>query len=71
MKADAKTLQRVYGYSFASVYPMYLEKAKNKGRTKKEVDTILHWLTGYTEKKLESVMEKKIDLETFSPKHRN
>jgi hypothetical protein len=68
MKTDAKTLARVYAYSFASIYPLYLEKAKKKGHTKKEVDTVLHWLTGYTEKKLEAVLKKGIDLETFFAK---
>ena len=51
--------------SFASVYPHYVTKAEKKGRTKKEVDKIIHWLTGYTEKKLTKVLEKGIDFETF------
>ncbi len=68
MKTDAKTLKRVYAYSFASIYPLYLTKVKRKGRTKKEVDTVLHWLTGYTEKKLEAVITKGVDLETFFAK---
>lgn len=51
--------------SFASVYPHYVTKAEKKGRTKAEVDQIIHWLTGYTQKKLEKVLEKEIDFETF------
>lgn len=51
--------------SFASVYPHYVAKAKKKGRTKKEVDEIIHWLTGYTEKKLEAELKKETDFETF------
>jgi hypothetical protein len=62
---DAKTLARVYAYSFASIYPMYITKAERKGRTKSEVDETLRWLTGYTQKKLESQIKKGIDLETF------
>jgi len=61
-------LKRVYAYSFASIYPMYIEKAKKKGRTKKEVDEVLAWLTGYSGKKLEAVIGKKADLETFFKK---
>jgi hypothetical protein len=68
MKTDAKTLKRVYAYSFASVYPLYVEKAKKKGRTKKEVDEIIRWLTGYTPKGLETQLEKKTDFETFFTK---
>ena len=54
---------RIYTMSFASVYPHYVTKAEKKGRTKKEVDKIIHWLTGYTEKT--KVLEKEIDFETF------
>lgn len=54
--------------SFASVYPLYIAKAKKKGRTKKEVDEIIFWLTGYTQKKLEAHIEKKTDFETFFAK---
>lgn len=51
--------------SFARVYPLYVKKVERKGRTKKEVDEIIRWLTGYTEKGLKSVIEKGTDFETF------
>ena len=57
--------QRVFKMSFASVYPMYIQKAEKKGRTKAEVDTIICWLTGYTQKALQKQIEKKSDFETF------
>ena len=56
---------RIYTMSFASVYPHYVAKAEKKGRTKKEVDTVICWLTGYTERKLESILKKETDFETF------
>lgn len=56
---------RVYSIIFANLYPMYIEKAKKKGRTKKEVDEVLFWLTGYTAKKFASQMKNEVDLETF------
>ena len=56
---------RIYTTSFASVYPHYVAKAEHKARTKSEVDEIIHWLTGYTQKKLEKVLESEIDFETF------
>jgi hypothetical protein len=59
---------RIYTMSVASVYPLYIAKAKKKGRTKAEVDTIIHWLTGYTPKKFEVVLKKNIDFETFFAK---
>ena len=59
------TKHRVYSISFASVYPHYVAKAEKKGRTKAEVDEIIRWLTGYTQKGLEARLKKKIDMETF------
>lgn len=56
---------RIYTTSFASVYPHYITKAEKKGRTKIEVDTIILWLTGYTQKELEAQIEKQTDFETF------
>jgi hypothetical protein len=56
---------RIYTTSFASVYPHYIAKAEKKGRSKDEVDVIIRWLTGYTQKQFESHLEKKTDFETF------
>ncbi len=53
---------------FASVYPHYIQKAERKGRTKKEVDEIIFWLTGYDKRTLQQQIEKKTDLETFFTK---
>ncbi len=49
----------------AKVYPMYIAKAEKKGRTKQEVDTVIKWLTGYTQRQLDSVVKKEVDFETF------
>jgi hypothetical protein len=54
--------------SFAGVYPLYVQKAEKKGRTKEEVDTIICWLTGYSRKALQNRIDKKIDFETFFAK---
>ncbi len=51
--------------AFAGVYPHYIVKAEKKGRTKEEVDTIIRWLTGYTQRGLEKQINKKVDMETF------
>ena len=56
---------RIYTMSFASVYPHYVAKAERKGRTKAEVDEIIRWLTGYSQKGLESQIEKQTDFESF------
>jgi len=56
---------RVYSIPFARIYPLYIEKAEKKGRTKKEVDEVLRWLLGYTQKGLETQLENETVLENF------
>jgi hypothetical protein len=56
---------RIFTMSFASVYPLYIQKAEKKGRSKVEVDEIICWLTGYSQKALEQQIEKEIDFKTF------
>lgn len=51
--------------SFASVYPLYVQKAAKKGRTKEEVDEIILWLTGYSGEQLQRAIAAKVDLEAF------
>ncbi len=55
----------IYKMSFSSVYPHYLTKATKKGRTKEEVDKIICWLTGYTQKGLEKQINDEVDFEFF------
>lgn len=59
------TKHRIYTTSFASVYPLYVAKAEKKGRTKQEVDTIILWLTGYSQQELDTLLEAQKDFETF------
>jgi hypothetical protein len=56
---------RAFTTSFASVYPLYVAKAEKKGRTKTEVDTIIFWLTGYSQHAFEVQLKKQTDFETF------
>lgn len=59
---------RIYTTSFASIYPLYVNKAEKKGRTKAEVDEIIRWLTGYSQNELDTQLEKQTDFETFIAK---
>jgi hypothetical protein len=59
---------RIFTTAFAKVYPMYVAKAERKGRTRKEVDQIIHWLTGYDADQLKQVIKKETDFETFFAK---
>ena len=56
---------RVFKMSFASVYPLYVQKAEKKGRTKKEVDEVICWLTGYSSRAVPKQIEQNKDLVTF------
>jgi hypothetical protein len=57
--------ERVFKMSFAGVYPHYVAKAEKKGRSKKEVDEVICWLTGYNAKELAAQIKEKKDFETF------
>ncbi|MBK9216049.1 MAG: DUF2200 domain-containing protein [Chloracidobacterium sp.] len=60
--------ERVFNMSFASVYPHYVTKVESKGRTKDELHAVIRWLTGYSEKGLEKVIEKKTTFHEFFEK---
>lgn len=59
---------RIFTMKFARVYPLYVQKAERKGRTKEEVDKIISWLTGYTGKTLQQQISQEVDFETFFAK---
>ena len=56
---------RIYRMKFSRVYPMYIQKAERKNRTKEEVDQVICWLTGYDQAELQRQIELESDLETF------
>lgn len=55
----------IFKTSFAVIYPLYITKVERKGRTKDELDTVLRWLTGYSQQDLERTIEEEVDLEHF------
>ena len=56
---------KIFKISFASIYPLYIQKAEKKGRTKAELDAIIFWLTGYDEQALQQQIDNNNDFETF------
>jgi len=60
-----KSNNRVFGMKFANVYPLYIQKAERKNRTKEEVDQIICWLTGYKQAELQKQIKQENDFETF------
>ena len=59
---------RVFKMKFSKVYPMYVQKAERKKRTKAEVDQIICWLTGYSKVQLRQQLDRESDIETFFAK---
>ncbi|AUS05184.1 DUF2200 domain-containing protein [Pseudotamlana carrageenivorans] len=57
--------QRIAKMFFASVYPHYLTKIEKKGRTLDELHQVMQWLTGFTPKKIEALIEENVTLEQF------
>ncbi len=58
-------MSKIFGMSFASIYPLYIKKAERKNRTKAEVDEIIYWLTGYDETSLQKQIQQEVDMTTF------
>jgi len=63
-KAQARTA-RIHRMTFAGVYPLYVQKAGRKGRTRQEVDEVVRWLTGYDAEGLQEQVERKSDFVAF------
>ncbi len=59
------TRPRIYTMAFSKVYPLLVQKAEKKGRTKAEVDQVIFWLTGYDDDTMRQQMEAGADMETF------
>src|SRR3954454_27105 len=56
---------RLFGMSFARIYPLYVQKVERKGQDRQDVDRVISWLTGYDGTGLEKAVADGIDLETF------
>lgn len=56
---------RIFTTEFSRVYPLYVQKAERKNRTKDEVDQVIRWLTGYSQAGLEEQLRQQSDFETF------
>ncbi|MFZ6001375.1 MAG: DUF2200 domain-containing protein [Bacteroidota bacterium] len=57
--------QRIAEMTFASIYPMYVDKVTKKGRTKAELDEMITWLTGFDNRKLQELLKEKVTFEVF------
>ncbi|MBK7493143.1 DUF2200 domain-containing protein [Nitrosomonas oligotropha] len=59
---------RIFSTAFSKIYPLYVQKAENKNRSKDDVDQIICWLTGYNQTGLKEQIEQHSDFETFFAK---
>lgn len=59
---------KIFEMSFAKIYPMYIQKAERKGRTKEEVDEIIYWLTGYDKESLQEQINENNSMSIFFEK---
>jgi hypothetical protein len=65
MKATTEHDLRIAKMTFASVYPHYLTKVEKKGGKKEELHRVIEWLTGFNQKKLQELIDEKVNFETF------
>jgi hypothetical protein len=58
-------MSRIFTTSFASVYPLYLNKVEKKSRTKAELDEVIEWLTGFDAAALDEHLAAGTTFEAF------
>ena len=63
--AAEKQAQRVGAMSFEAIYAAYVAKAEKKDRTKREVDQVIRWMTGYDQRRLTAHVRKRTTVERF------
>lgn len=62
------TEERIANMTFASIYPLYVDKVEKKGRTKEELHEVIHWLTGFSDQELQSFVDEETTFKTFFEK---
>jgi hypothetical protein len=65
MDNSDKHHERIAKMSFASVYPMYVQKVEKKGRTKEELHEVITWLTGFDDHELQGLINEKVSFAVF------
>lgn len=65
MKTTPEHNERIRTMRFFSVYPHYVTKVEKKGRTKEELHTVINWLTGFDDNKIQDLIDRKVTFEEF------
>ena len=68
MKVTAEKNEKIGQLIFASIYPHYLNRIVKNGRTEEELNQVIKWFTGYNEKKVQQLIDKKVNFKTFFEK---
>jgi len=68
MKVTAEKNEKVANMIFGSIYPHYLSRLEKNGRTKKELNQVIEWFTGYNEEMLQTLIDEKVTFSTFFDK---
>lgn len=68
MTTNSNHDERMAKMSFALVYPMYVAKVENKGRTREELNRVIEWLTGFDENRIQQLIEDQVNFESFFAK---
>lgn len=58
-------MNKIYEMPFAKVYPLYLKKVETKGRTKEELNTVITWLTGFNEERIQQLIAEGVTFADF------
>ncbi|MER3328936.1 MAG: DUF2200 domain-containing protein [Candidatus Kapaibacterium sp.] len=68
MKETPEHNKRMAKLTFAEVYPHYVTKVENKGRTVEELHQIIEWLTGFDDSKRKAMIDNKVTFKEFFEK---
>ena len=68
MKVTVEKEEKVANMIFATIYPLYWNRLERNGRTREEFHQVIEWFTGYNEKKLQTLIDKKVTYKTFFQK---
>ena len=68
MKVSLEKNEKVAQMVFGSIYPLYLNRLKKKGRTKEELNQVIEWFTGFDSDTLQTLIDDKVTYRTFFQK---
>ena len=68
MKVTPEKNEQIAKMVFGTIYPLYLNRLEKNGRTKKELNQVIQWFTGFDEKTINKLIKEKVTYRTFFQK---